>query len=328
VLIILLVLCSPATLLFAQSSRSNTFYATTLTRADAKRWPDVNSWIATVYRQDSVKLYDVVKEVPYDSPLPSIQTSDENGRSVVLNACEGWVEFYDGQGNRITRWSPFVDQSPDYERILKCSLSADRAAFLVSGTGMRRAHVVLTDLYGNTMMEAELKGKTAGEIFLSADGSYIVAGSYTSDDRIELVTIVLDQHGIILHELPVLFRHADVSDDSKEVVLSDRNRIVTVPVDGRTQGFSWTTDSKDDVITGVRFAGEHVAVVVERASVMTGVPIYKDPSLRIFAASGRMLMSRQMNGSSARAASLQVDERAIVVRSDRALLRVERDQLK
>ena len=78
-------------LLDAQSarveSRDGSHHAIVEREGNAKRWPEVNSWKASVYERDR-KLYEIAKEIPFDQQFPAVQISDGGG-SVLSFSFEG-----------------------------------------------------------------------------------------------------------------------------------------------------------------------------------------------------------------------------------------------
>ena len=320
---ILALVLSLACVSWAQSSRNGMFQVEVEIHATAKKWPEGNSWKATVYDSAGVLRYQIAKEIPYDVQYPAIRISDAGGRCIVFSPFEGWVEFYNGEGNIVGTMSPFIGEAPTYERILKCSVAGERAAFLVSEPLTASARVMLTDLEGNEIWNASFSLETAAEVFLSTNGDYVLAGSYSSGDRIERSTVLLDRRGNILRTFDTIFRHADFAEEDGRVVFTERNGIVIASIDGKEASVRWSTKDRNEVVTGVRFAAGHVGVVVEKVTLETGKPRYNNPQLVVLNQQGQQVLNKQLHQISEDPASLKIDGETLTVSSGSAKLQVD-----
>jgi hypothetical protein len=299
------------------------FYAEVEIHATAKKWPEGNSWKATVYDSAGALRYQIAKEVPYDVQYPAIRLSDARARCIVFSPFEGWIEFYDGEGNIAGTMSPFVGEAPTYERILKCSVAGGRAAFLVSEPLTASARVMLTDLEGNEIWNVSLSLETAAEVFLSTNGEYVLAGSYTSGDRIERSTVLLDRSSKVLRTFDTIFRHADFAEEDRRVVFTERNGIVLASIDGKEPSVRWSTKDRNEVVTGVRFVAGHVGIVVEKVTLETGKPLYNNPQLVVLNQQGQQVLNKQLHQISEDPASLKIDGKTLTVSSGSSKLEVD-----
>jgi len=308
--------------LCGQASRSGDYYATIEQIADAKRWPETNLWKATIHHRERGKLYEISKEVPYDVQYPALYLSGVDGRSVILQPFDGRIEFYDTLGSRVAALSPFVEESPDYERIIKCSLARDRAVFLTSSPTERGVSLVMTDMNGEQKWRIRLAHTTAGEVHVSENGRCILAGSYTSDDQLIRSTVLLDNSGKILRTLPQLFRYADFDADGSRFVISGRNSVTIGSITG-TEGVStWSTRSREEIVTAVRWTRNHVAVVVETVDISTGKPAYHAPSLVLLNEHAGAVLKKQIDSKSDAPATLEVSDDLVTLSSGNRHLRV------
>ena len=308
---------------WTQSSRSGNYYAEVEIEAKAKRWPEGNSWKATVYDQVGTMQYQISKEVPFDVQYPAIQISDVGGRSVVYSPFEGWIEFYNGKGNVVSTVLPFVGEKPEYERILKCSIAGERAAFLISEPSAPHARVLLTDLEGNQFWDVSLDLKIAAEILLSANSEYVLAGSYTSDDRIERSTTLLDKDGKMQKMFHGIFRYADFDEEENRVVFTERNAVVIASIYDGEPSVRWSSNSREEVVTGARFAGCYVGVVVEKVSLETGKPLYNNPLLVVLNEKAEVLLRKQLVQVSEHPATLRTDGEILTLSSGGSQVRVD-----
>jgi hypothetical protein len=322
-----LVLVSPS--LWMQSarvvSRGGYCYATVEHGVDAKRWPEANPWVATIYHRERGRLYEISREVPFDQQFPALHVSDE-GQSVLLQSFDGRIEFYDAAGRRVGVVSPFVDEAPEFERIFKCSLADDRAVFLFSSPLEKNVNLIMTNLNGQQKWKTRLPNTDAGEVFMSQSGNHILAGSYTSNGQLILSSTLLDGNGQVLRTFPFLFRYADVSTDDSRFVLSDRNRVVIGSMVGTDEPAMWSTVRKEDIVTEVRFVEDRIAVVVESVSISTGTPVYHDPTLVLLNEQARQVLRKQIESTSGAPAFLEVlgDTLTLSSGKNRMMLKLDR----
>ena len=272
--IMLLLGSSDAGEIAVRSSRTGEFRASVSVSGEAKRWPDVNLWQAVVRDRNGRTLYQLAKEVPFDSPFPSIVLSDSGGRSVLFDAFEGWVEFYDGTGVLLRSWDVFGEGEPTYERSIKCSIAGDRAAFLLSGTEGRPATVHLTDMRGRSLMNVSLDQSQAGELHISEDASVIVAGCYFGGEVSSFTTSCISPDGTVLRRIPMLFRVVQLSPDRKALLLAGRRDVVEVALDSQDRRTLWAGNRTDELVTDVCYAGSSRALLVERVEKVNNPPLW------------------------------------------------------
>jgi hypothetical protein len=306
----------------AQTSRSGAFYAETEIKTAAAKYPELNSWTATVYARGGERKYQISRQVPYDVPYPTIYVAN-NGRSVLVISFDGLIEFYDRSGTLVRKISAFPLASPDYERVITCSIAGEVAAFDVSESQGTNARLILTDLEGHETQSTPLTGKHAGQVYISNSGSHLLAGSYSSDNEIKLTTVLFDKLGKSIHEFEMLFRHADISEDDELVVVADRNRLLIAGLDTRAPATHWTTGSTERVITDVKIAGGFVAAVVEEIRIEAGKPVYVSPSLVVVDRKGQVAASRTLTGTSSRPAVLRSEGSTVTLSNESAFVTLD-----
>jgi hypothetical protein len=274
-----------------RSSRAGEYEASVSVSGEAKRWPEVNLWRAVVRDRNGRTMYQIAKEVPFDSPFPSIVISDSGGSAVLLDAFEGWVEFYTGSGSLLKRWEVYGEGEPNYERSIKCSVAA----------------VHMTDMMGNSLINVTLDQSQAGEIHLSDDGSIIVAGSYAPGEVSSFSTSCFRSDGTLLRRLPILFRTARVSPDRKSLLLADRRDLIEVDLESRSSRTLWSGNRNDQLITDLCYAGPFRALLVERVVLSEGLPRYAERDVLLLDADGNLRTRRKIEGSSEAPGSLSFD---------------------
>ena len=298
-----------------QASRSGAFYAMTEIKIAAEKYPEMNSWSATVYARGGERKYQLSKELPYDVPYPAIYLSDD-GRSVLVMSFEGLIEFYDERGHLVRKSPAFPSPTPDYERVITCSVAGDMAGFAVSESGGMNPRLILTDLEGREMQDIQLAGTHAGQVHVSSTGNHILAGSYSSDDEIRLSTVLFEASGKVMGEFDLLFRHADISEDDEVVALADRNVLLMAGLDPHSPAMRWTTGGAGRVITDVKVVGGFAAAVVEEISIEAGEPVYNSPTLVVVDRTGLVAATRTLTGTSLRPAVLRAVGSTVTVSSE------------
>lgn len=266
-----------------ESRRGNFSVDTRLTPGAAGEGRGHTAWVAGVSDRSGAALYTIEREIPFGSPFPRVQVSDNAGEAVMVDAFSGIVEFYNARGSLVRRWLPFGVDPPDHERILKCEVSGERVAFLLSASAPPQARVVMCTVTGEERWSRTLVYASASEIVMSDDGGIVIASSYTaagpdSPGPPRIATEIIDGNGGALHVLPVLMRHAGVSPSGDRFVVADRNEIVFGSVNGSSEHRHWRSGPGEGTITGVACAGETTAVVVEQIQAGSGGIRYANPT--------------------------------------------------
>jgi hypothetical protein len=308
-------------------SRGGNYYAVVTREGGAKQFPEQNRWSATIFHRSGKERYTLDQKVPYDVQFPALYLSDEDGRAIVIGSFEARVEFYDGRGNLVRVLQPSASAEPTYERVIKCSVAGDRAAFLVSSPDKPHAEVFVTGLDGTEIWRRTMPEKTAGEVFLSSDGTYLLAGCHSSDREIVMSTLLFDQSGNLVRTLDILFRYADIAPKRNMLVLSDRNLVILESLDGSTDRLSWSTARTEEIVTGIRIVDGHVAASVESVDLATGAPRYTGATLVVLKRNGEEFTRRVLKGSSAYPAVLNVDDAAVTISSGKRKTSIPREQI-
>jgi hypothetical protein len=305
-----------------RSSRAGEYEASVSVSGEAKRWPEVNLWRAVVRDRTGRTMYQIAKEVPFDFPFPSIVISDSGGSAVLLDAFEGWVEFYNESGSLLRRWEVYGEGGPNYERSIKCSVAGDRVAFLLSGREGRAATVHMTDMMGNSLMNVTLDQNQAGELHISDDGSIIVAGCYAAGEVSSFSTSCFRSDGTLLRRLPILFRTARVSPDRKSLLLADRRDLIEVGLESQDVRTLWSGERRDQLITDVCYAGPSRALLMERVVLSEGLPRYAERDVLLLDADGNLRTRRKIEGSSEAPGSLTFDGERLTVTTGPRIVRM------
>lgn len=297
----------------AQESRSGNFKALVERQGGAKDATETNHWSVRVEDRAGRELYRVSKEIPFDVQFPAVHVSDTEGRMVVVQPLNGTVEFHDGRGGLTNTVSFAVTDDLDYERILKCSVAGNRVAVLTSENN-DQARLVMCSIEGRELWRRTLAGRQAGEIMLSASGDVVVAGSYSFTDHLEASTEMFDGEGLKLRELAGIFRYADISPDNQRVALAAKNRATIEALEDGSEFVQYQTTSGSHIITGLKFVGNYLAVVVEDVEFEEGRPRYR-PSLVMLDNQAKPVTVQELNVVATAPALLTIDGDTIVLRS-------------
>jgi hypothetical protein len=298
----------------AQESPSGLFRAEVTLRAGAQRFPESNGWEGRVLDRDGNLRYLLSREIPFDIQFPSLRLSDE-GWCVLSSGNEGWVEWYDADGKPAGTLEPFASPGPDYERIVKTAVGRAHAGLLVSEPGSPEARVLLTDDRGGVLWTRMLGLPNAAEIALSEDGRFLVAGAYDGAVPPREVTVLFDGDGQEAWAREGSFRYADIDPAGKRILLADRNTVTIVPASSPDPEGVWRSGRREQVVTGVRWAGDRAAVAVEEVSLDSGVPMYVTSTLLLLDRTGAVLDRRDVAVPSAHPSALRVEADRVELRS-------------
>ncbi len=324
-LILLMLVLSLVASARAQTSRGGDFTAAVSRTTHAKNSRDHNTWSASIVDRQNRARYQVVKQVAFDVQYPALYLSDD-GSCVVASGFTGDIEFYDRAGNLTKTLQPFGHATTEYEQVIKCSVAADRVAVLCSSPEQSQSKLMMTNLQGNELWRVDLIAKNAGEVFLSSDGKTVAAGSYDVEKNNVRLTQTFDAQGTPLQRFDILFRYSDVASDGR-IVLADRDNILVASLRGDESPVTWSRSS-GDLITGVTFVDDFVALVVESITFQNGVPVYNNPSLIVLNRKGEKIAGTQLRTSSPGSAGLIVDETGITLKSSSSQVSISRSSLK
>jgi len=265
----------------------------------AKTWPESNQWTASVMMADGAELYRIEKEVPFDFQFPAIYLTDLDGSAVVVSSAQGVIEWYSPKGQTIAALYPFGHQAPDYERVIKCSIGGDRAAFLISSPEMSAARIISMTMTGEKVWTVEFPLQHAGEVLMSPSGRYVLAGAYASEGEIVKKTYVIGNEGKIIRELPGMFRYAAIDEESGTIAYAERNNVTIAGIhdDG---GREWRTGKRETIITSLQFIEGDVLATVESVSVEGGLIRYVNPSLVLLDEQAKVVAEKSFQSISAK----------------------------
>ena len=280
----------------------------------ARVWPERNRWSADVVARDGTRLYTIERDVAFDFPYPTLTVAND-GSGVLLDAAQGRVEFLTSRGAVAAAWAPFASPYPSYERIIKCSIGGETAAFLLSEPGAAEVRVITTALGGRVIRETAMPGSSAGEIVVAADGSAILASATIEGDEIRHVTRVLGRDGSTLLEVPILFRSGDINPAAGRYLFADRHTVVGGIVGEPVPAFRSGVCRGDRIITAVRRGPGRSIAVTEQIDIRDGAPAYIDPEVLILADDGAILERARLESTSGHPASISREGAETVVRA-------------
>ncbi len=309
----------------AQTSRNGDFTANVSGISPAKSKSEHNTWTASIVDRQGRTLYRIAKRVAFDVQYPAIYLSDDGG-CIVISSFAGEIEFYTNSGGLRKTLHLFGRSTTEYEQVIKCSVAGDRFALLYSTPDHTHAELLVLDIDGNELWRETLRGKNAGEVFISNDGQMVAAGSYEVGGNNVRMTETFDASGKPLRPFNILFRYADVARDAK-IVLADRDNILLASLRGDDSPVQWPRSS-GNLITGVRWVDGFVAVVIESVNLPNGSPVFSNPSLVVLDMKGKKVAGTQLRTSSATSARLIVDTNSITLKSSASQTSIQRSSLK
>jgi hypothetical protein len=289
--------------------------------AGARRWPETNRWSAEVTDDGGAQLYIIERQVPYDFPYPTL-TLGGGGAGVLLDAARGSVEFLSPDGTVNSAWTPFSSPVPSYERIIKCSVGRDLAAFLISEPGAQEVRIVTATLTGAILRETVMPGTTAGEILLAPDGSGILAGATIDAGTISHVTRLLGPDLAPLLDIPLLFSAADFDTSSGRFVIADRHTVIGGALAANATQFQVSLSSGDRIVTAVRCGSKQTIAVTEAVDMSAGRPVFRDADAIRLDAGGRVVEHASLESSSSEPASILRETGDVVVRAGSKTVRI------
>ncbi len=297
----------------AQSSRNGAFSTSVAKTGNAKNSREHNTWTAGIIDRNGRIQYQISREIPFDMQCPSIYVGDD-GSAIVVHVFVGAIDFYNTNGNVVRTLEPFGRKTAEHEQIIKCSVAADRASFLLSTPDAENAVLVMTNLHGMELWRKQLRGRQAAEVFLSSDAKYIAAGSYTMNATLQNVTELFGEEGEPLQTLNTVFRFADFSPDGR-FVFSDRNAVTVTRANADTPSFVWKTERREHVVTGVKLVGNAVVCTVEDVQVDNGMPTYNNPMLVALNGQAKALRSARLAVTSTSPSVISIEPQRVLMKA-------------
>jgi hypothetical protein len=239
-------------------TRGQEFRVETGFESPAKLFSDGKRWYASVVDASGGVRYTIEREVPYGSPFPALAISPDEGWGIFLDAFEGIVEFLDATGAPVRSLRPFGDSAPNHERILKCSIGRTMAAFLWSIPDGESACAALFSASGDEIWNRRLHGNCGGEVQISKEGDYVLAGSSSFRESPQFTTELFDAVGDRIASIPHSFRSAYIAEAEAgalpPIILSDGRTLYRLRADTATE--IWSVGAGNDVITDVAMSSD------------------------------------------------------------------------
>ena len=257
-------------------------------------------------------LYRLERQVPYDTPYPALVLSDDGGRGLVLNAFDGIVEFIDPRVT-VSALAPVSGEEPSYERILKCSVSGARVAFLVSDPTSPPALVHAMQLEGTPFAVTALSEEHGGELYLSDDGQLIIAGGTTASETFALTTSLLAWNGSLLDTVAIDFRMAAMFAGGTRVALADTRTVVEVDLETGEHRRLWVEPRPEAIITALGYYDQGVMLVSQEVEFRGGPARFTEARAVALSSDGTTRLDRMLESESTVVATVAYAEGEIRV---------------
>jgi len=232
--------------------------------------------VSLIYNGKTIKT--IEQKLPYDVPFPASYINETIGAFVLSYPFDGFVEVYDGKGEKIWKQDFFKEMSPNYERTISVALGSSTLAFLTSDVELQRAVVHRYTIDGVQQWETLLPHTTGYEIALSPNEQTIIAGSYlVSVDKVHQSATLINAKGTINGNIDILFRKAAFSDDGKFTALSSDREVVVISNETSKELYRTTKQTKG-IITDLIWKEKNLIVQEsEIRSTLEHSFVYADP---------------------------------------------------
>ena len=123
-------------------------------------------------------LYQIKREMPYDTPRPLVHLFAD-GTVMLVDAFAGVFEGY-GENGRMTDRIPLEEKiRPNHERIVFVTGNDSTAILLISEPGQSSSRIMLLDAGGMRKLDHPVGGTFASGLALSPNGTSIATGTYS-----------------------------------------------------------------------------------------------------------------------------------------------------
>ncbi len=227
-----------------------------------------------------------------------------NGRFVVGHSEIGRLDFYAPNGQRTQTVTLFPEAEYDLERVLKIKPSADgqTIAVLASKRGSApldskalkpngEPYVFLFDAEGKEWWRQPLKVAAGQNLEIAADGSQLIVSGYSTYLTQPLLkkTVLMQNDGKQIKDYPFLFRQACFGNQSKQILLADRNTVRQLDAQNGTLLWQRTIEAQQGTISAIQLdeTNQTAVVLVAHNRFQNGGFVFEEPSLLIFDKQGQ-----------------------------------------
>lgn len=253
-------LCFLATISYSQ-------YSLTVEKfSGAKKAGEDNS-IRVVLLYNGTAINTIERKLPFDVPFPASYINETTGIFILSFPFDGFVEVYNGKGNKIWTKNFFKEMSPNYERTITIALGSSKIGFLTSDVRLPNAIAHRFTIDGKQQWETVLPHSIGYEIALSPDEQMMIAGSYfVLEDEVRQSASIINTKGTIIGDVDILFRKAAFSVDGKFTALSTDREIVVVSTETNKELYRKSKQT-NGIITDIIWNGN--SLIVQESEVKT-----------------------------------------------------------
>ncbi len=253
-------LCFLATISYSQ-------YSLTVEKfSGAKKAGEDNS-IRVVLLYNGTAINTIERKLPFDVPFPASYINEMTGIFILSFPFDGFVEVYNGKGNKIWTKNFFKEMSPNYERTITIALGSSKIGFLTSDVRLPNAIAHRFTIDGKQQWETVLPHSIGYEIALSPDEQMMIAGSYfVLEDEVRQSASIINTKGTIIGDVDILFRKAAFSVDGKFTALSTDREIVVVSTETNKELYRKSKQT-NGIITDIIWNGN--SLIVQESEVKT-----------------------------------------------------------
>jgi len=123
-------------------------------------------------------LYQISRELPYDTPLPKIHLFAD-GTVLLVDVFAGAYERYAENGRMVERFAFNGRISPNHERIGFLSGNDSSAVLFISEPGQSESRLLFLDSHGTLKLDQAIQGSFASGLEISPVGNMIALGTYS-----------------------------------------------------------------------------------------------------------------------------------------------------
>ena len=233
---------------------------------------------------------------------------NENKGFVLGNSAIGKLWFHNYQGKLVHEVELFPGSRFDLERVLTIDASRDAQVIAVLAT-KRSASPQDADVLnpsgeptlftftveGNQIRSRALAESTGGEISVSPNGQYFIAGSYSWDSRggLKRVTTLFDDQGELIKSYDFLFQTTAFSFTENYLLMADRQTVNAVELPSGNRVWQHKIKHDDGLVTAVAIGKDLQTsfVLVGKDAFRNGAFVFIDAKLLVLNQLGKPIQS-------------------------------------
>jgi len=258
-------------------SASSTFWGSVQRSGDADNPVLQVQW----YDNDGVEVGIFSDKLTYDLPQPVYHVDPLTQRLISVDFLNR-VRIISPEGKVLNGFNIRDEYQYHSENIFSAEL-VDNSLFTAATEISPRAndapgynsYIRIVDLEGETEMSYDLTGWQVRAAKASESGHFFAVSFYrrnTADQTFDFQTLILNRDGVVLNRLPFRFRQAFFSDNTKRILLLDKDSGYLLDISSEEPVSKFKVKDVENLFMSATFLGSSGMLAVEEGKLIAALP--------------------------------------------------------